>query len=57
MTIKEVLESKYFRRCFGSSFESMVSNSGENGKDKLTGGAALIAGDEGESHHSQDEPC
>ena len=55
-TIKEVLESKYFRRCFGPPSESMASSSGENGKDTLTSNTTLVASDEGESHHSRDEP-
>ena len=55
-TIKEVLESKYFRRCFGPPSESMEPSSRENGKDTLTDGAAPVAGDKGESHYSRDEP-
>ena len=31
--IKEVLESKYFYRCFQSTIDSMASNDGDNGRD------------------------
>ena len=33
----------------------MMSSGGDNGEDIPTGGAASIAGNEGESHHSRDE--
>ena len=51
-TIEEVLTSKYFRKCFRPSSESMTSSSKENGEDIPTGGAAPVVGDEGEPHHS-----
>ena len=33
----------------------MASSGGDNAEDKLAGGAAPIASDEGESHHSRDK--
>ncbi|GFS32283.1 hypothetical protein Acr_00g0021730 [Actinidia rufa] len=47
-TIKEVLESKSFRRCFKLDSKSMASSDGDNGEDILTDGASLVAGDEGD---------
>ena len=54
-TIKEVLESKSFCRCFKLDSRSMASNGGDNEEDIPTSGAAPIVGDEGESYHFQDE--
>ena len=55
-TIKEVFESKFFRKCFKVASQFMASNEGNKGDNPLTGSAAPIAGDEGESLHSLDEP-
>ncbi|GFS41560.1 hypothetical protein Acr_00g0075100 [Actinidia rufa] len=54
--IKEVLESKSFRRCSKLGSKLMVSSGGDNGEDIPTVSVAPVAGDEGESHHSRDEP-
>ena len=35
----------------------MVSSGGDDGEDVPAGGATSLAGNEGESHHSRDEPC
>ncbi|GFS44928.1 hypothetical protein Acr_00g0092960 [Actinidia rufa] len=45
-TIKEVLESKSFPRSFGLGPRSLASSCGDNTKDKLTGSASLVVGDE-----------
>ncbi|GFZ17514.1 ubiquitin carboxyl-terminal hydrolase-related protein [Actinidia rufa] len=50
-----VLGSKTFKKCFALGSERMVSSGGDNAEDELVGGAAVVAGDKGESHHSQDE--
>ncbi|GFZ10862.1 peptidoglycan-binding LysM domain-containing protein [Actinidia rufa] len=55
-TLPQVLESKSFRRCFKLDSKSMVPSDGDNGEDIPTGGAAPVARNEGESHHSRDEP-
>ncbi|GFZ12704.1 hypothetical protein Acr_23g0010890 [Actinidia rufa] len=55
-SIKVVLGSKTFCRSFDLSFRSMASNGGDNDEDVPIGRATSVAGDEGESHHSRDEP-
>ncbi|GFS34998.1 hypothetical protein Acr_00g0037230 [Actinidia rufa] len=44
--IKEVLESKFFRRCFRPAPKSMASSGRDNGEDVLVGRAAPVVGDE-----------
>ena len=41
--------------CFQPATNSMISSGGDNGEDTHTGDAALVVGDEDESHHFQDE--
>ncbi|GFZ14502.1 hypothetical protein Acr_24g0006920 [Actinidia rufa] len=55
-TIKEVLESKSFNRCFKLGSKSMAFSCENNGDGIPTSGAAPIMGDEGEFHHSRGEP-
>ena len=55
-TIKEVLESKFFHRCFRPIPISMASNSGDNGEDIPSSGAASVTDNEGQSYHFRDEP-
>ena len=55
-TIKEVLESKYFCRCFKPATKSIASSGGDNGEDITMGGATLAASNKGEFHHSREEP-
>ena len=50
-TIKEVIDFKYFYRCFQSATDSMASSGRDNGEDIQTGDVAPVMGDEGESHH------
>ena len=50
-TIKKVLESKAFHRCFKLGPNSMTPNEEKSGKDTWAGKAAPISGDEGESYH------
>ena len=53
--VKVVLSSRAYRRCFTLGHKKMASSDRDNAKDKPTDGAARVAGDEGESHHSRDE--
>ena len=53
-SVKLVFGSKTFRRSFGLSSKSMASSGGNNGEDAPVSEAALVAGDDGESHHSRD---
>ena len=55
-TIKEILDFKYFCRCFQSAIDSIASSGENNGEDIQTSDATLVADDEDESHHSRDEP-
>ncbi|GFY95447.1 hypothetical protein Acr_10g0008320 [Actinidia rufa] len=54
--IKKVLESKSFHRCFRLASKSMASSGRDSGKDIPAGRTTPVAGDEGESHHSRDDP-
>ena len=54
-TIKEVLKSKFFHKCFRPVPISVASSSGDNSEDIPSSDVALVAGDEGQSHHFRDE--
>ncbi|GFZ04977.1 hypothetical protein Acr_17g0005490 [Actinidia rufa] len=55
-TIKEVFESKFFCKCFKVASQFMASNEGNKRDNPPPSSAAPIAGNEGESCHSRDEP-
>ncbi|GFZ14487.1 hypothetical protein Acr_24g0006770 [Actinidia rufa] len=49
------LQSKKFSN-LSPSLGGSESSGGDNAEDKLIGNVAPVMGDEGESHHSQDDP-
>ena len=51
-----VLGSKAFQRFFAPGYERMASSGRDNVEDKPIDGTIDVAGDEGESHHFQNEP-
>ena len=54
--VKDILRSKAFLRSFALDSGNMVSNDGDNAKEKITGNTAHVAVDEGESYHSWGDP-
>ncbi|GFY95655.1 hypothetical protein Acr_10g0010400 [Actinidia rufa] len=48
--------SKSFLKSFALDSGQMASSGDDNTKDKLTGSAAHVTSNEGESHHSRDDP-
>ena len=50
-SIKVVLGSRAFRRCFALDLKKMAFNCGDNAEDEPEEGTVLVAGNENESHH------
>ncbi|GFZ18283.1 hypothetical protein Acr_27g0000220 [Actinidia rufa] len=55
--IKEFFDSKFFFKCFKVATQFMAFGERNKEDNPPISRAASIAGNEGESHHSRDEPC
>ena len=54
--VSVVMSSKAFKKSIALNSQGMSSSGGDNIEDKSVNGATAIAGDKGESYHTQDEP-
>ena len=54
-SIKDILRSKVFIKCFALASQPIASSGGDNVEERNDGGAPHVAIDEGESRHSQDD--
>ena len=54
-SVKDILRSKAFLKCFSIASPQMASSEEDNAEEKNAGDAPHVGADEGESRHSRDD--